>query len=99
MIRLINAKIIARRTTKALLKKEIPIINKLIEDASEAGKFCVPIGDNECSYATELLLKKAGYRVDNGFISWAHIAIATHKNENELMKVAKEAGVSILKVQ
>lgn len=99
MIRLINAKIIARKSTKALLKKEIPMINKLIEDASEEGKFCVPININDYSYATQLLLEKAGYRVEYSYISWSHIAIATHKNERKLMRVAKEAGVSVLKVQ
>ncbi len=99
MIRLIKAKIIARETVKTILQKEIPMINMLIEEAKNEGRFTVPINVNDYSSSTQTLLKKAGYNVEYDYISLAHVAGAFERNEKELMKIAKEAGVSILDVQ
>lgn len=99
MLKLIKAKIIARKTTKVILQKEIPKINELIENASKDGKFCVLIKGSDYSYSTRVLLKKAGYEVEYNSISWAHLGEAIDKNEKELMKIAKDAGVEIIEVQ
>ena len=99
MIKLIKAKITARKATKVRLQEEIPMINKLIEKASEEGKFCVPININDYSRSTEALLKKAGYEVEYDHISWAHLSEAIDENEKELMEIAKKAKVKILEVQ
>lgn len=99
MIKLVKAKIAARKATKAILQKEIPMINELIEKACEEGKFCVPININDYSSATQALLKKAGYEVEYNQISWAHLGVAIDKNEKELMSIAKEAGVKLFEVQ
>lgn len=98
MIRLIKAKIIARETIKARLQKEIPMINKLIEEAKNEGKFTVPINVNDYSSSTRDLLEKEGYKVEFDYISWAHMAGVLDRNEKELMKIVAEAGVSILEV-
>lgn len=98
MIRLIKAKIIARETIKARLQKEIPMINKLIEEAKNEGKFTVPINVNDYSSSTRALLEKEGYKVEFDYISWAHMAGVLDRNEKELMKIVAEAGVSILEV-
>lgn len=99
MLKLIKAKIIARKTTKVILQKEIPMINELIENASKDGEFCVSINSNDYSCSTRVLLKKAGYKVEYGLISWAHLGVAIDENEKELMKIAKDAGVEIVEVQ
>lgn len=99
MIKLIKAKIIARKATKVILQKEIAMINQLIEKAGEDGEFHVTINVNDYSLSTKVLLKKAGYTVDYDMISWAHLGIAIDKNEKELMKIARETGVKIIEVQ
>lgn len=99
MLKLINAKITARKATKVRLQTEIPMINELIEKAREEGNFCVPININDYSRSTEALIKKSGYEVEYNQISWAHLGVAIDKNEKELMKIAKDAGVKILEVQ
>lgn len=96
MIKLLKAKISARKATKVRLQTEIPMINELIEKARKEGKFCVAININDYSRSTEALLKKAGYRVEYDYISWSHLI---DENEKELMKIAKDAGVKILEVQ
>ncbi len=99
MIKLIKAKFIARRTTIARLRKEIPMINQLIERAVDDGKFSVPININDYSRCTEALLEKAGYRIEYSYISWSHWGVEIDKNEKELMKLADEAGVKVISVQ
>ncbi len=99
MLKLIKAKIIARKTTKVILQKEIPMINELIEKASEDGKFYVSINFNDYSHSTRILLRKAGYKVEYSSISWSHLSVAIDENEKELMQIAKDAGVEIVEVQ
>lgn len=99
MLKLIRAKAAARKATLATLKKEIPMINELISKASEDGKFCVPININDYSPSVQALLRKAEYKVEYNSISWAHFGVEIDHNERELMQIAKEAGVEILKVQ
>ena len=98
-MKLLKAKITARKATKVRLQTEIPMINELIEKASEEGKFCVAININDYSRSTEALLKKAGYRVEYDYISWAHLAGSIDENEKELMEIAKDVGVKLLEVQ
>ena len=90
MIKLLKAKIAARETTKARLQKDIPMINELIKNARENGKY---------SQAARTMLEKAGYKVEYNCISWAHLLVEIEKNEKELMKIAKDAGVEIVDVQ
>lgn len=99
MIKLIKAKIAARKAIKVRLQTEVPIINELIKKAIEDGKFSVEIDINDYSRSTEVLLKKAGYEVKYNEISWAHIGVTIDENEKEVMKIAKDAGVKILEVQ
>lgn len=99
MLKLINAKIAARDTTKVKLQKEILMINQLITEAKEKGEFCVKININEYSLATRTLLEKAGYEVEYDFISWSAQGIAISKNEDEVVELAKEANVEIIEVQ
>ena len=99
MIKLLKAKITARETIKVRLQKEIPMINELIEKARKDGKCCATININDYSRSTEKLLEKAGYKVEYGHISWAHLAVSIDEKEKELMKIAKDAGVKILEVQ
>lgn len=99
LLKLIKAEAAARNTTRAILKKEVPMINELISKASEDRKFYVPININDYSPSVQALLKKAGYKVEYNSISWAHIGVEIDNNERELMKIAEEAGVEILKVQ
>ena len=96
MIKLIKAKIAARKAIKARLKKEIPMINELIEKASQEGDFNVPINVNEYSNSARILLEKAGYDVNYNEISWAHLGGEMDRNEKELKKIAEAAGVKIL---
>ena len=84
---------------KVRLQKEILMINELISKARQEGKYCIQLNCNEYSAATESLLKKAGYKVEYDFISWAHLCIAIEENEKNLEKVAKDSGVKILRVQ
>ena len=99
MIKLLKAKITAREATKALLKKEIPMINELIKNAREKGELIAKININDYSLATQAMLRKAGYEVEYDCISWIHLYRAIEENEKELMKVAKDAGVEIIEVQ
>ena len=66
--------------------------SKLIKD-----KFSKNI--NDYSFATQAMLRKAGYEVEYDCISWIHLYRAIEENEKELMKVAKDAGVEIIEVQ
>ena len=99
MIKLLKAKITAREATKALLQKEIPRINELIKNAREKGELIAKININDYSFATQAMLRKAGYEVEYDCISWIHLYRAIEENEKELMKVAKDAGVEIIEVQ
>ena len=99
MIKLLKAKIAARETTKARLQKDIPMINELIKNARENGKCYVTININDYSQAARTMLEKAGYEVEHNSISWAHLMVEIEKNEKELMKIAKDAGVEIVDVQ
>ena len=99
MIKLLKAKITAREATKALLQKEIPMINELIKNAREKGELIVKININDYSFATQAMLKKAGYEVEYDCISWIHLYRAIEESEKELMKVAKDAEVEIVEVQ
>ena len=96
MSKLFKAKITARKATKVILQKEIPMINELIAKARDEGKFCVAININDYSRSTEVLLKKAGYKVEYDYISWAHLGVSIDENEKELMNIAKDAGVKLL---
>ena len=95
MLKLITAKIAARDTTKVKLQEEIPKINRLITDAKGNGEFCVKINVNEYSFATRTLLEKAGYEVEDNFISWSAQGVAISKNEDEVIELAKEANVEV----
>ena len=97
MIKLIEAKCVARQTIKERLQAEIPKLNELIKKASEEGKFCVVININDYSESTRVLLKKAGYKVEYDYISWAHLGVKIDENECDLMEIAEDAGFKIWK--
>ena len=103
MSELFDAKKAAQETTKAMFQKEIPVINDLIKKACREGKYSVMVRGSDCPYPVQCLLRNAGYLLEycsgDYEVSWIKATDSLAKNEEGLMKVAKEAGVEVAKVQ
>lgn len=105
MIKIIAAKVAARKTIKARLEKEIPLINEVIQKAKEAGDIRVYYS-GEISKATVIMLEKAGYVVNHWDvwdvkteITWYPAYNKLVDNPSEVEKIAKEAGLDIVEMQ
>ncbi len=105
MIKIIAAKVAARKTIRARLEKEIPQINEAIKKAKEAGEIRVYYS-GEVSKATVTMLEKAGYVVNDWEvwdvkteISWYLAYNKLVDNPSEVEKIAKEADLHIVEMQ
>lgn len=104
MIEIIDSREAAREAIKVRLEKEIPPINKAIQQGKSEGKIWINYEDG-ISEPTVKILNKAGYEVsgwinnENVQISWSHAYEELCKKTNELEKIAKELDIKIAEVQ
>ena len=106
MLKIISVKVAARKTIKAQLQKEIPLLNDAIEKAMAEGETTIEGYDGEISEPTLRMLKKAGYSVENWnmlnakpIISWHFPYCNCCENDSELEKLAKKLDLEIVEMQ
>ena len=100
MIKVISAKVAARRTIRTKLEREIPSINKALEDAMNNGDTTLEY-KGKISIPTVKMISKAGYLVEhsdveemNTLISWKENYFRSSKNPFEVERIAREATVA-----
>ena len=105
MLKIISSKVAARKTIKARLQKEIPLINEALKKAMDNGAIRIYY-DGDVSKPTVKLLKKAGYVVANWDvwdvkteISWFHSYNKLSDNDSEVEELAKELELKIVEIQ
>ena len=106
MLKIISAKVAARKTIKVQLQKEIPPLNEAIEKAIAEGETIIDEYDGDISKPTLKMLEKAGYMVENWNALGAKPRISWHlshydcsDNDSEMEKLAKELDLKIEKMQ
>ena len=105
MLKFISSNVAARKTIKAQLQKEIPLINEAIEKAIANGKDSIRYNGN-LSKPTVKLLTKANYLVNNldsynvkTVISWHNSYYTISDSDSELEKLVKELDIEIVEMQ
>lgn len=105
MLKIISSKLAARKTIKAELQKEIPLINKAIQKGIDSGKTMIEY-DGDISKPTVKLLEKAGISVEDwglwdvkAKISWYDAYSKLSDNGSEVKKLAKELNLKIVEVE
>lgn len=106
MLKIISAKVAARKTIKVQLQKEIPPLNEAIEKAIAEGETTIDEYDGNISKPTLKMLEKVGYMVENWNalgakprISWHLLHYDCSDNDSEMEKLAKELDLKIEKMQ